>query len=190
MSTMVDDSVSTATAANPDPARGGWIRRLDQGLTLIGGVLAGAVMVVIGLTLLVSVVLRYVSGSSLPFATELPTYLFPWLVCGGIVAAAGAGGHLAVDFVVTRLPGVAKRIVPAAMWLLVTITLVGTARSALTLTATFEGQTTAILGWPTLGSYVAFPIGLALLAVHAAGRTVAAALGLPAGATQYTEAVS
>lgn len=179
MSATVDDSMSTQTPTRAKAAWSGWLRRLDHGLVVAGGVLAVATMVVIGLTLLVSVVLRYVSGSSLPFATELPTYLFPWLVCGGIVAAAGAGGHLAVDFVVTRLPRPAARVVPGVMWLLVTVTLVGTAVSALGLTATFEGQTTATLGWPTLGSYLAFPISLVLLAMHAAGRTIAAILALP-----------
>lgn len=152
--------------------------RLDRLLTVAGGVVGATVMVVIGGTLLVSVVLRYLTGSSLAFATELPSYAFPWLVCGGIVAAAGTGGHMAVDFVVMRLPAAVRRAVEVASWALILVALVLIVLAAWRLVASFQGQGTPILGWPAVGSYLAFPLSLALLAVHAAARLLATLLGV------------
>jgi TRAP-type C4-dicarboxylate transport system permease small subunit len=152
------------------------------------GLISVACLVVIGLTLFVSVVLRYLSGSSLSFATELPTYLFPWLVCSGIVAAAGASGHLAVDFLVERMPPVVRRAVRTVMWLLVTLTLVIIVLAALRLRGSYAGQSTPILHWPAGLSYLSFPLALVALLVHALGRLVAALLGHPPAPAFLSEA--
>ena len=42
--------------------------------------------------------LRYVSGSSLQWANEVPELLFPWLVMAGVVLAAEKGAHIATVF--------------------------------------------------------------------------------------------
>lgn len=181
--TTLDTGTTTGRAA----AVGQWVNRLDRALVLLGGTAAVIVIVIVGLTLLTSVALRYVAGSSLAFATELPSYLFPWLVCGGIVAAAGAGGHLAVDFFVNKLPARAHRIVSTVMWVLVAVSFIVTTQAALRLIAAYQGQSTSILGWPAVGSYVAFPVALAFLALHSAGRTVAAAVGVPVVADPMVE---
>ena len=163
------------------------VAALDRALVLGAGAVAVVCITVIGLTLLVSVVLRYVSGSSLPFATELPAYLFPWLVCSGIVSAAAVGGHLAVDYFVLRSPAVAQRIVHVATWALVVVVLAAASWWAFGLLAGYRGQRTPILGWPSVGGYVAYPICLALLAVHSLGRWVAVVLGLPAPAGMFAD---
>jgi TRAP-type C4-dicarboxylate transport system permease small subunit len=178
---------TTAAATNAAAVVGRWVRRFDRLLTLVGGTAAVLVLVVIGITLFTSVVLRYVSGSSLGFATELPSYLFPWLICGGIVAAAATNGHLAVDFFVERLPGRARRVVAVSMWVLVVLAF------WVLLTASFRimgaySQSTPILGWPSVGSYFAFPISLGVLMVHSAGRAVATAVGADTGAQTVPEA--
>ena len=43
-----------------------------------------------------NVILRYTTGASLQWASELPELLFPWLVLSGIVLAAQHGSHIAV----------------------------------------------------------------------------------------------
>jgi TRAP-type C4-dicarboxylate transport system permease small subunit len=172
-------SLDTANATGRAAAVGRWVKRLDRVLVLVGSTVAILVIVIVGGTLLTSVVLRYVAGSSLAFATELPSYLFPWLVCGGIVAAAGAAGHLAVDFFVNKLPAKAHRLLTTVMWALVVVSLVLLTLAGGRLFAAFEGQSTPILGWPTVGSYIALPLALAFLSLHAAARTVASAVGVP-----------
>lgn len=168
------DSPTVSTTARSRAVVEKWTRAFDRVLVLAGGSVGVVVALVIGTVLLTSVTLRYVSGSSLGFATELPSYLFPWLVCGGIVAAAGAGGHLAVDFFVLRLPAAIRRYVVSAMWVLVALVLANTVFAALRIVDAFTGQSTAILGWPAVGSYLAFPLTLIVLAVHSSGRAVAA----------------
>jgi len=156
----------------------GIVTRLERALVVLGGVVAVTALVAIGGTLLVSVALRYTTGTSLEFATELPSYAFPWLVCGGIVAAAGVAGHMAVDFVVVRLPRRVRQVVELVAWASILLVLVWTVMAALRLVDSFAGQGTPILGWPAVGSYWAFPIALIALAVHAVGRLVATLLGV------------
>lgn len=174
---------SQVSSARPGSTRAGAgaaaaVSMLERVLYLVGGTAAATAMAVIGLTLLVSVVLRYVSGASLEFATELPSYAFPWLVCGGIVGAAGVGGHMAVDFFVVRLPLRARRAVEVVAWAAIVLGLVWAVMAALRLVASFQGQETPILGWPAVGSYWAFPIALVALAVHAAAKLLATVLGV------------
>jgi TRAP-type C4-dicarboxylate transport system permease small subunit len=179
---------TTATATRAAAVVGRWVRRFDRLLTLIGGTAAVLVLVVVGITLFTSVVLRYVSGSSLGFATELPSYLFPWLICGGIVAAAATNGHLAVDFFVDRLPGRARRVVAISMWVLVVLAFWVLLTASFRIMGAYTSQSTPILGWPSVGSYFAFPITLAILMVHSAGRAVATAVGADTGAHTVPEA--
>src|SRR5262245_3565465 len=51
-----------------------------------------------------NVILRYTTGTSLQWASELPELLFPWLVLSGIVLAAQHGTHIAVVILTQRLP--------------------------------------------------------------------------------------
>ena len=50
------------------------------------------------------VILRYFSGSSLRWASEIPELLFPWLVMAGVVLAAQHGAHIATTFICRRRP--------------------------------------------------------------------------------------
>jgi len=56
-----------------------------------------------------NVILRYSTGTSLQWASELPELLFPWLVLSGIVLAAQHGTHIAVVILTQKLPEGARR---------------------------------------------------------------------------------
>ena len=56
------------------------------------------------------VVLRYFSGSSLRWASEIPELLFPWLVMAGVVLAAQHGAHIATTFIADAVHGRARRV--------------------------------------------------------------------------------
>jgi TRAP-type C4-dicarboxylate transport system permease small subunit len=78
-------------------------------------VVARLVIIVSGIALTVvttaNVVVRYVSaGGGLSFAQELPMLMFPWFIIGGIVIAAHAGGHMAVEWLYDKLGGRARTI--------------------------------------------------------------------------------
>ncbi len=52
---------------------------------------------------------RYTLASGgFSFAQELPMLLFPWFIIAGIVLAAHAGGHMAVEWLYDKLDGKAR----------------------------------------------------------------------------------
>ena len=65
-------------------------------------------MSVVFVILSVNVVLRYVAGTSLAWASELPELMFPWMIMAGVVLAAQHGSHIAVVLLTQRL-GAARR---------------------------------------------------------------------------------
>ncbi|WP_049735806.1 TRAP transporter small permease [Rhizobium ecuadorense] len=71
------------------------------------------VIIVSGIALTIvttaNVAIRYVSASGgLSFAQELPMLIFPWFIIAGIVIAAHAGGHMAVEWLYDKLDGRAR----------------------------------------------------------------------------------
>src|SRR6476620_12173909 len=60
-----------------------------------------------------NVALRYVAGTSLASASELPELLFPWMIMAGVVLAAQHGSHIAVVILTQKL-GASRRWVLAA----------------------------------------------------------------------------
>src|SRR5262245_66219916 len=65
-------------------------------------------LAVVFVILSANVFLRYVSGTSLASASELPELLFPWMIMSGVVLAAQHGSHIAVVILTQKL-GDARR---------------------------------------------------------------------------------
>mgnify|MGYP006171134405 CR=1 FL=1 len=61
---------------------------LERAIVAVCSLVLWLTTAVIFLILTANTVLRYVSGSSLQWANELPELLFPWLVMAGVVMAA------------------------------------------------------------------------------------------------------
>ena len=66
----------------------------------------------------INVALRYLAGTSLAWASELPELMFPWMIMAGVVLAAQHGSHIAVVLLTQRL-GASRRWVLSAGALLV-----------------------------------------------------------------------
>jgi TRAP-type C4-dicarboxylate transport system permease small subunit len=75
--------------------------------------------VVIFFILTANTVLRYINGSSLQWANELPELLFPWLVMSGVVMAAEKGAHIATVFLVEAVAPPVRRAIGVVGWLVV-----------------------------------------------------------------------
>ena len=69
---------------------------LERAIVAVCSLVLWLTTAVIFLILTANTVLRYVSGSSLQWANELPELLFPWLVMAGVVMAAEKGAHIGV----------------------------------------------------------------------------------------------
>lgn len=138
----------------------------------IGGWIAMIATAIIVVLVTVAVVMRYFLNSSLPIAAEGPTYLFPWLIAGGAIVAQGSRGHIAVDVLVSRLTGTAQERAQIAIWAFSTLLLAYLSYLAVYLIPPMADQSTPIMGWPQLGSFSAFIVMVAVMALQAGARTV------------------
>ncbi len=87
--------------------------RLNQAITLVCETILYVTFGAIFCILCSDVALRYFSGSSLRWASEIPELLFPWLVMAGVVLAAQHGAHIATTFVADLVHGRARRLMAA-----------------------------------------------------------------------------
>ena len=95
----------------------------------------------------VNVGLRYLAGSSLAWASELPELLFPWMIMSGVVLAAQHGSHIAV-VILTQKMGNARRWVLAVGTLLIAAMYSWLAWIALPLMEISADERTPIMGVP------------------------------------------
>lgn len=145
-----------------------WLARGRGLFYLLGSAIVLVTTLVIGVTLMANVIVRYFLNGSLAWGSELPVILFPWLIMGGIVMAAARHQHLGVDFFARKLsPG-------AARWLMVLVQVMVTAlmamliQQSLVLLQFMQYQTTPVLGWSASWAFYSLPlgaIGVLLLAV-------------------------
>lgn len=145
---------------------------------------------VIFLILTVNTVLRYVSGSSLQWANELPELLFPWLVIAGVVLAAEKGAHIATVFLVESVPPAARRVIGVLGWLVVAglyATLAWATFSMLEIVHDEKSPILQVPGSVTYGCVMGGMVMLALLALQSAWRSFKSNGTLPAASIDPQE---
>lgn len=71
-------------------------KRVDKGIVIAATAVAISALVVMFVSLMLEVIVRYLTNQGMGWPTEMPNILFPWLVMGGIVLAAQRGQHIAV----------------------------------------------------------------------------------------------
>jgi TRAP-type transport system small permease protein len=142
-------------------------------------VTTGAIFVI----LCANVILRYTTGSSLQWASEVPELLFPWLVMAGVVLATQQGTHISVVILVQRLPLEVRRWILAAGGLVVVALYAVLAAAAWTLMPIANDELSPMLQIPgsvTVGSLLLGFILIALLTLIEVSKvwsgTTAAAL--------------
>lgn len=122
---------------------------------------------VIFLILVANTVLRYLTGSSLQWANEVPELLFPWLVMSGIVLASAQGAHITTTFMMDKVPPAARRVIGTLVWLTV-VGLYGTLSVAtFRMLEIAHDERSPILQLPNSITYGCVMGGMALLAVLA-----------------------
>ena len=111
-----------------------------------------------------NVVLRYASGTSLAWASELPELMFPWIIMSGVVLAAQHGSHIAVVLLTQHL-GAARRWVLCAGGLGVAALYLGLSWATLPLLEIAADERTPILNVPGSITVACLMAGFVLLAV-------------------------
>jgi TRAP-type C4-dicarboxylate transport system permease small subunit len=134
---------------------------------LIGAACRGVLyltLTVVFVILSVNVGLRYVAGTSLASASELPELLFPWMIMAGVVLAAQHGSHIAV-VILTQKMRAARRWVLAGGSIIVAVMYAGLAIAAWPVMEIAADERTPILQVPGSVSIGCLMLGFALLAV-------------------------
>lgn len=111
-----------------------------------------------------NVVLRYVAGTSLASASELPELLFPWMIMAGVVLAAQHGSHIAVVILTQKL-GASRRWVLGGGALAVAALYASLAVTAWPLMEIAADERSPILQVPGSVSVGCLMLGFALLAL-------------------------
>lgn len=140
------------------------LRAVDAAITWWCHAVLYLTLSVVFLILSINVVLRYLAGTSLTFAAELPELMFPWMIMAGVVLAAQHGSHIAVVLLTQRL-GAARRWVLAAGSLVVAALYLGLAWAAWPVFEIAADERTPIMQVPGSVSVGSLLLGFVLLAV-------------------------
>lgn len=146
---------------------------LERAIVVICSLVLWLTMVVIFLILTANTLLRYISGTSLQWANEVPELLFPWLVMSGVVLAAEKGAHIATVFLVESVGAEAKRRIFIVAWIAVAILYAVLVRATWSMLEIVHDERTPILQIPTSVTYgcvLAGMVMLSLLALQSALR--------------------
>ena len=133
----------------------------------VGAACRGALYLTLGVVFAIlsaNVALRYIAGTSLASASELPELLFPWLIMAGVVLAAQHGSHIAVVIVTQKL-GASRRWVLAAGSLVVAVLYAALAVTAWPLMEIAADERSPILQVPGSVSVGCLVVGFALLSI-------------------------
>ena len=126
-------------------------------------------MTMIFMILVANTVLRYLTGSSLQWANEVPELLFPWLVMAGVVLASIHGAHIATTFLVESLSGTRQRVIGGVSWLLVSGLYATLSVSTFQMLDIAHDEKSPILQVPGSITYACVMVGMVMLAVLALG---------------------
>ncbi|MCU0965665.1 MAG: TRAP transporter small permease [Burkholderiaceae bacterium] len=164
---------------------------LERAIVSVCSLVLWLTSAVIFVILTANTVLRYVSGSSLQWANELPELLFPWLVMAGVVLAAEKGAHIATVFLMEAVPHAVRRAIGVAGWLVVAALYGTLAYATYAMLEIVHDEKSPILQVPgsvTYGCVMAGMAMLALLALQSAWRAWSAQPATAQGAIPEIQA--
>ncbi|MCK6409305.1 TRAP transporter small permease [Thauera sp.] len=87
----------------PTGALASVVKWVDKVVVIAGTAVAITALVIMFVSLMAEVIVRYFTNQGMGWPTEMPNILFPWLVMGGIVLAAQRGQHIAVTAIQAQL---------------------------------------------------------------------------------------
>lgn len=140
---------------------------IERGIAALCQVVLWISTTVIFVILVANTALRYVTGSSLQWANEVPEFLFPWLVMSGVVLAALQGAHIATTFLMDAVSPAARRIVATLSWLIVAALYATLSLATFRMLEIVHDEKSPILQLPGSLTYGCVMAGMALLALLA-----------------------
>lgn len=98
------------------------VRWVDGAVVATSIALAISSLVIMFLSLMAEVVVRYLTNQGMGWPSEMPNILFPWLVMSGVVLGAQRGQHIAVTALLGVLGRTSNRILLLALQVLIAVT--------------------------------------------------------------------
>jgi TRAP-type C4-dicarboxylate transport system permease small subunit len=141
-----------------------YLRLIELGIGAACRAVLYVTLTVVFCILSANVALRYIAGTSIASASELPELLFPWMIMAGVVLAAQHGSHIAVVILTQKLDA-SRRWVLAAGNVIVALVYGGLALAGLPLMEIAADEHSPILQVPGSVSVGCVLLGFALLAV-------------------------
>ena len=139
----------------------------DRRLLAVNRASIVVLLAAMALMVFANVALRFLTDHSILWVEEASRYTMVWLTFVGAGPVLRYGGHIGIDTLQQRVPGLAPAIRCVIFALLAgffaTMIVVGIRYAALT-----WGQTTPVLQIPIGAVYLAMPAGFALMLVHLA----------------------
>lgn len=144
------------------------IGRVISSLGMSGKIIAATCLTVMFGALLLNVVMRYFFRSGMIWAYEVHSILLPWLIAGGVVAAAAAGRHVVINLLPGVLSDLQRKFLFIGVNLLVALVSIVILWTGLPILRASRFQTIPTLGvthfWGYLSLYYAF-VGTAIIAI-------------------------
>jgi TRAP-type C4-dicarboxylate transport system permease small subunit len=144
------------------------VRWVDDTLVAASIVLAISSLVVMFLSLMAEVVVRYLTNQGMGWPSEMPNILFPWLVMSGVVLGAQRGQHIAVTALLGLLGRTGNRILLLVLQVLIAVTffyLAWVGLDVLEITGTEEFPVTGITAFWAYLALIAGFLGLGVTAL-------------------------
>lgn len=140
------------------------LRAIEAVIDRVCRVILYVTLSVVFAILTINVGLRYLAGTSLAWASELPELMFPWMIMAGVVMAAQHGSHIAVVLLTQKL-GPARRWVLAGGSVIVAVLYGSLAWMAVPVAELAHDEKTPILQLPGSLSVGCLVGGFAMLAL-------------------------
>jgi TRAP-type transport system small permease protein len=122
---------------------------------------------------------RYLFGTGIDAAQELPERLFPWFIMAGVALAAQAGGHMSVETLYDLLGPRGRRWLLLSSNMLVLVSYFVLLQQALAVAEIAAAEHSPVLGLSGSHGYWAVAMGCALLALATLCSSVRIALAGP-----------
>jgi TRAP-type transport system small permease protein len=147
---------------------------LDSRVVHVETIAAMSLVLVILITVLIQVVMRYVFARPNPWTEELSRFAFIWLSLIGSSLATKRGAHFLFESTVNALAPATRRILQRIVTMLVTAMLLGIVAVGVELAYEARVQRSPALDLPMVWVYAALPLASALMVLHIiAGLTIA-----------------
>jgi TRAP-type C4-dicarboxylate transport system permease small subunit len=140
---------------------------VDTTISLAATVIAITALVTMFVALCAEVVVRYVTKTSLGWPAELPNFMFPWLVMGGIVLAAQHGAHISVTLLLGKIGRGAQRTLLLGMQVVAALTFFYLAWIGLAVLEITGSEVYPVTGVSARWAYLALVAGFAGVGITA-----------------------